>query len=147
MRTRAESQPAGARAPDFPVTVTNQTDAELVEACLAGHSDAFATIVERHRRQVYQLCYRFGGSHEEASDLAQEVFIRAYKGLRTFKGQSSFGTWLYRVGVNVCLNKVGAKNAVTVPLPEGGDVIRSHEEPADAAVLREERTVQVRAAI
>ena len=49
----------------------------LVEACLAGRRDAFDLIVERHRRAVYQLCYRFVANHEDASDLAQDVFVRA----------------------------------------------------------------------
>ena len=91
------------------VTVTNTTDAELVAACLAGQREAFDVIVERHRRHVYQLCYRFVGNHEDASDLAQDVFVRAYRGLRTFKSQSSLGTWLYRISVNVCLNRVSVK--------------------------------------
>ena len=77
----------------------------LVEACLAGRRDAFDLIVERHRRAVYQLCYRFVGNHEDASDLSQDVFLRAYRGLRSFRGHSSLATWLYRIGVNVCLNR------------------------------------------
>src|SRR5450759_3997102 len=81
----------------------------LVEACLANRPGAFDLIVERHRRSVYLLCYRFVGTHEDASDLSQEVFLRAYRGLRNFRGQSSLGTWLYRIGVNVCLNRVSAK--------------------------------------
>src|ERR1043166_4614757 len=84
------------RASGCRVTVTNPTDAELVEACLAGRREAFDVLVERHRRHVYQLCYRFVGNHEDASDLAQDVFIRAYRGLKTFKSRSSLGTWLYR---------------------------------------------------
>src|SRR6266403_369602 len=73
---------------------------QLVAACLAGRREAFDLIVERHRRTVYQLCYRFVGNHEDASDLSQDVFVRAYKGLSRFRGQSSLGTWLYRIGVN-----------------------------------------------
>src|SRR5262249_59709529 len=81
----------------------------LVEACLRGQSAAFDVIVERHRRSVYLLCYRFVSNHEDASDLSQDVFLRAYRGLRSFRGQSSLATWLYRIGVNVCLNRVTAK--------------------------------------
>ena len=58
---------------------------------------------------MYQLCYRFVGNHEDASDLSQDVFLRAYRGLRSFRGRSSLATWLYRIGVNVCLNRVSAK--------------------------------------
>ena len=137
--------------PGLKVTVTNPTDAELVEACLAGRRDAFDVLVERHQRHVYQLCYRFVGNHEDASDLAQDVFIRAYRGIGTFKGEASLGTWLYRIGVNVCLNRVGAKTpkpeALDPLLAASDERIAVTEESADAAVLRGERAGQVRAAI
>jgi RNA polymerase sigma-70 factor (ECF subfamily) len=137
--------------PGCKVTVTNPTDAELVVLSLAGNRDAFDAIVERHRRHVYQLCYRFVGNHEDASDLAQDVFIRAYRGLRKFKGESSLGTWLYRIAVNVSLNKVGAKAPKAEPLDRlllGNDQrAASHDEGAADALLRHERAGQVRAAI
>jgi RNA polymerase sigma-70 factor, ECF subfamily len=139
-----------AKEPGCKVTAANPTDAELVEACLAGRRDAFDVLVERHQRHVYQLCYRFVGNHEDANDLAQDVFIRAYRGLRTFKGQASLGTWLYRIGVNVCLNKVGAKSRSEPldPLLAASDGrVASTEETAADALLRGERAAQVRAAI
>ena len=148
MLTRAWYLVAGAGCN---VTVTNPTDAELVASTLAGDRDAFDVIVERHRRHVYQLCYRFVGNHEDASDLAQDVFIRAYRGLRTFKGESSLGTWLYRIAVNVSLNKVGAKAPKAEPLDRlllGSDErAASRDEDAADALLRHERAGQVRAAI
>src|SRR5213079_3213499 len=107
--TRAWTRWTTTSEPGCKVTVTNPTDAELVQTCLAGSREAFDVIVERHQRHVYQLCYRFVGNHEDASDLAQDVFIRAYRGLHSFKGQSAFSTWLYRIGVNVCLNRVGSR--------------------------------------
>jgi len=127
------------------LVVTNPTDAELVEACLAGRRDAFDTIVERHRRQVYQLCYRFVGNHEDASDLAQDVFVRAYRGLHRFKGQASLATWLYRISVNVSLNRVSARRLFTTPITEQR-LVSAADSPADL-VLREERAERVRAAI
>jgi RNA polymerase sigma-70 factor (ECF subfamily) len=127
------------------LVVTNPTDAELVEACLAGRRDAFDTIVERHRRQVYQLCYRFVGNHEDASDLAQDVFVRAYRGLHRFKGHASLATWLYRISVNVSLNRVSARRPITSPITEQR-LISVADSPADL-VLREERAEHVRAAI
>jgi RNA polymerase sigma-70 factor, ECF subfamily len=139
------------REPGFKVTVTNPTDAELVESCLAGRRDAFDLLVARHQRHVYLLCYRFVGNHEDASDLAQDVFIRAYRGLGKFKGQASLGTWLYRIAVNVCLNRVGTKtprpDALDPLLAASDGRIAATEEAADAAVLRSERAGQVRAAI
>src|SRR3954466_15723296 len=91
--------------PGCKVTVANPTDSELVAAVLAGDRAAFATIVERHQRHVYQLCYRFVANHEDASDLTQGVFLRAYRALRTYKGGPAFGPWLYRIAVNVSLNR------------------------------------------
>src|SRR3977135_1245205 len=84
----------------------------LVAACLAQRAGAFDLIVERHRRVVYQLCYRFVCNHEDASDRSQDVFLRASRGLRSFRGQSTLATWLYRIGVNVCLNRVGARTTL-----------------------------------
>src|SRR5215212_7794438 len=81
-------------------------DPALVAASLAGQTAAFDVIVGRYRRQVYQLCYRFVGNHEDASDLAQDVFIRAYRGLRGFRSRSALSTWLYRIAVNVSLNRM-----------------------------------------
>jgi RNA polymerase sigma-70 factor (ECF subfamily) len=148
LTTRAWSWKA---EPGCKVTVTNPTDAEIVAACLAGEREAFGLLVERHQRHVYQLCYRFVGNHEDASDLAQDVFIRAYRGLNGFKGQASLGTWLYRIGVNVCLNKVGAKtprpDALDPLLAASDERIASGLESATDIVLREERAGQVRAAI
>jgi RNA polymerase sigma-70 factor (ECF subfamily) len=118
----------------------------LVDACLAGQPGAFDLIVERHRRQVYQLCYRFVSNHEDASDLCQDVFLRAYRGLRTFRGQSSLGTWLYRIGVNVCLNRVGTKTPVTEPIDDRQHVDTRADSVADR-MLKGERAARVRQAI
>ena len=121
-------------------------DRDLVTATLAGKREAFDVIVERHRRQIYQLCFRFVGNHEDASDLAQDVFVRAYRGLRGFKGNASFSTWLYRIGVNVCLNRVSLKRPRIEAIDERQLPESSSERP-DVAVMRQERAREVRAAI
>ena len=121
-------------------------DRTLVDACRAGRRDAFDVIVQRHQRQVYQLCYRFVGNHEDASDLAQDVFIRAYRGLHSFKGNSAFSTWLYRVAVNVCLNRV-ASHAPRLAAFDLADRPDPRVERADTRLLRGERAAEVRAAI
>lgn len=125
---------------------TTVDDSLLVAACQKGHRGAFDVLVERHRRHVYQLCYRFVGNHEDASDLAQEVFIRAYRGLAGFRGQSAVGTWLYRIAVNLCLNRVSAKPHA-VERGQYRDCVDDTLETADAALLRRERAAEVRAAI
>src|SRR5215510_1313637 len=114
--TLSAGRDEAAPAPDS--CLSELGDADLVTACLADTPGAFDLIVERHRRSIYQLCYRFVGNREDASDLSQDVFLRAYRGLRSFRGQSSLSTWLYRIGVNVCLNRVSAKKPVTEDIDE-----------------------------
>ena len=121
-------------------------DRALVRACLARNQPAFKVLVERHRRAIYQLCYRFVGNHEDASDLSQDVFLRAHRGLRKFRGESSLSTWLYRIGVNVCVDRVNAKVPVTEPIEVDRHVDPRSDDPA-AHVLQAERASRVRAAI
>ena len=123
-----------------------RSEADLVAACLDGHAEAFEVIVERHRRSVYLLCYRFVGNHEDASDLTQDVFLRAYRGLRTFRGQSSIATWLYRIGANVCLNRVGTRTPQSEPIEERHDIAVPSESPSDR-MIRNERSARIRLAI
>jgi RNA polymerase sigma-70 factor, ECF subfamily len=134
-----------APAPAAPVDWTSRDDRALVEACLAGHRDAFGPLVQRHQRQVYHVCYRFSGNHADAADLAQDVFVRAYRGLRGFKGTSSIHTWLYRIAVNVCLNRAALKTPRSAPLG-AREIDAGVVTPADALV-RGERAAEVRAAI
>jgi RNA polymerase sigma-70 factor (ECF subfamily) len=139
-------QPA---APDA-ATVTSfdgLDDATLVAASIEGRREAFDVIVERHRRTVYQVCYRFVSNHEDASDLSQESFVRAWRGLKTFKGQSALSTWLYRIAVNVCLNRVSVKTPPTDPIESTDHFEDTRVEGAQAALLREERAATVRKAI
>ena len=126
--------------------MTAADDAELVARCRAGETAAFDVLVERHRRQVYQLCYRFAGNHEDASDLAQDTFLRAYRALGTFRGSSAFGTWLYRVAVNVCLNRKAGKRLPTEPIDER-EFTDGRADAADRQVIRKETAAVVRAAI
>jgi RNA polymerase sigma-70 factor (ECF subfamily) len=95
---------------------------------------------------VYQLCFRFTHNHEDASDLAQDVFVRAFKGLRRFKGDASLATWLYRVSVNACLNRVATKRPVVAPIEAAGELDSKAADPLQE-VLRGERAAKVREAI
>lgn len=127
-------------------SLAHADDSALVRIFLEGSREAFDLIVERHRRNVYQLCYRFVGNHEDASDLAQDVFVRAFKGLKNFKGNSSLGTWLYRVGVNACLNRVAVKKPATEPVESVQRADERVEDPLET-LMRDERAQVVRAAI
>jgi RNA polymerase sigma-70 factor, ECF subfamily len=121
-------------------------DRTLIQAFLGGNRNAFEVIVERHRKQVYQLCYRFLSNHEDASDLTQDVFVRAFKGLHRFKGDSALGTWLYRVGVNACLNRVALKTPKLETI-EPEQHVDQRQPDAHELVARGERAVVVRRAI
>jgi len=70
----------------------------------AGDPQSFEALVRRYQHMIHALTYRMTGSTADAEDLAQEVFIRAYRQLKSFRGDSKFSSWLYRIGVNTCLN-------------------------------------------
>ena len=131
---------------DTSTDLTGAADQVLVAAFKAGHEAAFDIIVSRHQRHVYQICYRFVHNHEDAADLAQDVFVRAYRGLRKFKGDAALGTWLYRVAVNTSLNKVSVKRPVMEPLDAAPRIETGGEHP-DASMMRAEDAMRVRAAI
>ncbi len=118
----------------------------LIAACLDQRPGAFDVIVARHQRAVYQICYRFLGNHEDASDLCQDVFLRAYRGLANFKGNAALGTWLHRIAVNACLNRVAVKTPKSEPYEEHTHVDTTSESVSDR-LLRDERAAQVRAAV
>jgi RNA polymerase sigma-70 factor, ECF subfamily len=122
-------------------------DSDLVSASVSGSREAFDVIVTRHRRAVYQVCYRFVNNHEDASDLAQDTFVRAWRGIKNFKGESALSTWLHRIAVNVCLNRVSAKTMATEPIDSTEQVADVRIEGAPHAMIREERAVAVRKAI
>ena len=137
---------ADSRAADAGVDLSTLEDRDLVREFQAGRRAAFDVIVQRHRRQVYLLCQRFVRNHEDAADLAQDVFVRAFKGLGKFKGDASLATWLYRISVNVCLNRVAVKKPLTTSLDtvanvEGQSIDALHD------LLRRERADALQAAI
>jgi RNA polymerase sigma-70 factor (ECF subfamily) len=79
------------------------TDAELVRACCNGQPDAFQPLVERYQDRVFNTVCRMVGSREDARDIVQEAFLKAYENLSQFRGASSFYTWFFRIAVNLAL--------------------------------------------
>ena len=84
--------------------VAGDDSSETALANLRSDPEAFDVMVRSHQRMIYSLAYRMTGSESDAEDLAQETFIRAHRQLESFRGESSLGTWLYRIAVNLCLN-------------------------------------------
>ncbi len=80
-------------------------EADLVRRCAAGDQSACADLVSAHERMVYQLAFHLLGTREEALDLSQEVFLRVFRTMTTFRGQSSLRTWIYRIVINQARNR------------------------------------------
>lgn len=92
---------------------TAADDAPLVARARKGDLDAFETLVRRHQGRIYSLCYHLTANHEDANDLAQDSFIKAWNALRSFRGDASFLTWLYRIATNNCLTFLKQKRNST----------------------------------
>ena len=111
-------------------------------AAQKGDREAFDRLVERHQRDIYRLCYRYVNNHEDASDLAQDSFLKAYRAIGRFRGDSAFATWLYRIAVNTCLNFRSAKRMAQEELSESladpaAPVVQTMEEREQAWRIRE----------
>ena len=92
-------------------------DSILVRRCLAGEIDAFGALVDRYQKPIYNLMLRMAHDSDDASDLTQSAFIRAYEKLHTFNPRLKFFSWMYRVAVNVALNAIQQRKP-TEPLDE-----------------------------
>jgi len=86
-----------------------QSDAAAVAQVRAGETDAFRVLVERHSRSVFRLAFRMTGNEQDAEDLVQETFLRAYRRIWKFDGRATFGTWLYRIAANCSLDLIRAR--------------------------------------
>lgn len=82
------------------------TEQQTIQEILRGNRDRYRELVERHQSMIFRTCMGFLHHKEEAEDLTQDVFIQAYQSLERFRGNAAFSTWLYRIAVNACLNKL-----------------------------------------
>jgi len=95
-------------------------DRVLVRRAQQGDQAAFAELVTRHQRYVYNLAYRLLRETGEAEDLAQEAFLRVWRGLGNFRGEARFTTWLYRIVTNLCYNRLASLRRQLLDAGEGG---------------------------
>ncbi|MEU8199637.1 sigma-70 family RNA polymerase sigma factor [Streptosporangium sp. NPDC049046] len=111
---------------------------ETVAAARAGDESAFTALVERHRGELRVHCYRMLGSFDEAEDLVQETFLRAWKSLGGFEGRSTLRTWLYRIATNACLDALDGRAHRVLPRHLAGpsDPSAALSPPADIAWLQ-----------
>ena len=84
-------------------------ESRLVARCLTGEADAFKEMYDGHATRLYNLAWRMTGSPAEAEDLLQEIFLQVFRKLSSYKGEAALGTWLYRLAMNLCLDRVRSK--------------------------------------
>jgi RNA polymerase sigma-70 factor (ECF subfamily) len=130
------------------------TDDELVARALEGDTRSFDELVLRWERPIYALAFRVLGRDEDARDVCQDTFLRAFRGLGAFKGQAKFSSWLYRIALNLCRDALRRERRTPlVAVPEGaelGDLIAQYPSPAPSVedmVSRAEMTRHVAAAM
>lgn len=98
-----------------------EADRALVSRLRQGDQTAFDTLVQQHQKDLFRLAYRMTGNAEDAKDLSQEAFVRAYRGLGTFDGRSRLSTWLYRITVNLCISHLRQRRP-----SDGGEIPETH---------------------
>src|SRR5687768_11445501 len=111
------------------------SDEELVALSQGGDLDSFNQLVLRWERPIYALAYRVIGREEDARDVAQETFLRAFRALKGFKGQAKFSSWLYRITLNLCRDWMRRERRTPVSqAPEGIDIIElaGEERPSES---------------
>jgi len=111
------------------------TDEELVARSIDGDTDSFNQLVKRWERPIYALAYRTIGREEEARDVCQETFLRAFRALKGFKGQAKFSSWLYRITLNLCRDWIRRERRQPIAqAPEGVDLVdlASEQSPSES---------------
>jgi RNA polymerase sigma-70 factor (ECF subfamily) len=143
------------KTPNDPMDI----DTQLVRAVQAGDMSAFDGLVHQHKDRLFNLVYRFLGDYQEADECAQEIFIKVFKSINTFRFESTFSTWLYRIAVNTCKNRIKSsgyrlkKRTVSIENPEGPKGGNPFPEIANgaptpiAALEKKERWMRVQKAV
>jgi RNA polymerase sigma-70 factor, ECF subfamily len=113
-------------------------DEELVARSRGGDLDSFNQLVLRWERPIYALAYRVIGREEDARDVAQETFLRAFRALGGFKGQAKFSSWLYRITLNLCRDWIRRERRSNIaPVPEGIDLVELAGEATPSETIEE----------
>ena len=121
-----------------PETSAPESEADLVRGARRGDLQAYDQLVKRYQERIYATIYHMTSNHEDANDLAQESFIKAFQALKSFKGGSSFYTWLYRIAVNKTINFLKQrKNRLHMSL---NDIDFNAEHDPDVMALISEQT-------
>jgi RNA polymerase sigma-70 factor, ECF subfamily len=136
--------------------LTQFEEKQLIERSRRGDVAAFDKLVRRYERTVYNVAYRLSGSHDDASDIAQEAFVRAWNNLKSFRGEAQFSTWIHRIVTNVFLDDRKKKRSrPTTSLDESVDLdentvtrqFEDHSPGPEALMEGEERRMILEKAI
>ena len=119
---------------------------EWILQAQAGSKEAFSIIVRGYDRRVYHAAYSFMRNMDDAADVAQEVFIRAYRSFGSFDAGKALYPWLYRITRNLCINRLKAKSRGNTALPDE-DILPARGLTPDAEMLRNEEAAEVRKAV
>lgn len=133
VRGRTLNVAAAALLEEVSIQPIEEDDQALVAAALGGRPEAFGTLVERYDRAVYHLAYRTLRDQEEARDVAQEAFFKAYRSLRTFRPGSKFSTWIFAITYHACCDRLSRRKRYSNDeLPERADPGAGPEQQAIA---------------
>jgi RNA polymerase sigma-70 factor (ECF subfamily) len=113
-RATSVAESAGAQ-PHLVAGTFASEEAQLIARCRTGDLDAFDEVVARHQSRIFNLCHWMMGDRDEAADAAQDAFIRAFRSMPNFRAESSLGTWLHRIAVNVCLDARARRQRAPLP--------------------------------
>jgi RNA polymerase sigma-70 factor (ECF subfamily) len=135
---------AASAVPKSGAELEREAERDAIAASKRGEREAFDVLVARYQRPIYRLCYRYVNNHDDANDLAQEAFLKAWRAISRFRGESAFSTWLYRIAVNACLNFRARRR------PEARELDEALVDPRPGAewqVERQDDALRVRAAV
>jgi len=113
-------------------------DLDLINRTEAGEREAFDDLVRKYQKQLYAMLYRMVGNHEDASDLVQKAFVKAFTGLRTFERRAAFKTWLYQIAINLAKN-VYRDRARIEQVPIDDVIIRRNPRTLETMIANENR--------
>jgi RNA polymerase sigma-70 factor (ECF subfamily) len=128
----------------------NATDTELIQDALAGRQAAYASLVERYQSFAFTLSYRMVKNREEAHEVAQDAFIKAFKHLASFEGKAKFSTWLYKIVYTSALNHLRKNRPDWVSIDDDARPIQLNDpgvEPVSVQLEKNERAQEIRKAI
>src|SRR5499426_226259 len=146
--------PSGSAGPGDSPEPVGIDERQLIQRCIAGDASAFEPLVEKYRQRVWRLAYQVLHDREEAWDVAQEAFVRAFHSLPSFRGQSAFYTWLFRITVNVATDRQRARGAQArafgaerVPEEEWRRITPDPGAGPDKAAVQSEQRERIRRAL